>query len=213
MGNCCLPSSAAAATSCKKEIQAEQALKLAHVETPIRFGAEGLRDCGFEYRQTATDAKEQSDLRLFHIESGVMISSQSRKTYIADGKFFDTVATCCQQIVQQRLQDEYGLKWISLFRLDDDNNDCGQTIKALASPSIANDQLSEEEENDSISENTPILMVCTGKGKSRGEFYPAWNFSYQVERGSAIYHVEQAIKRGWTVLLLDPNAHGKMQNQ
>lgn len=168
-------------------------------EAPLRFGALGLSDCGFEYRRIASNAPDEPDLpetRLFHKTTGVMITSDNRKTYIPDGPYFDRVIQCCQQIVQQRLQDEYGLEWAKLFSLE------GEPINALATPGFANDP----------EETRPILMIFTGKGKSRAGILSVRELLVSgLERGSAFYHIHQAIKRGWSVIVLDPNARGKTE--
>jgi hypothetical protein len=168
-------------------------------QAPIRYGAQGLFDCGFEYRQVSSTISDELDLpetRLFHITSGVMITPGNRKTYIPDGPIFDRVVQCCQQIAQQRLQSQYGLEWVNLFSLD------GEPINALASPDYANDP----------EETRPILMVFTGKGKSRAGILSVRELMVSgLERGSAIYHIHQAMKRRWSVIVFDINARGKTE--
>jgi hypothetical protein len=141
------------------------------------------------------DDEELPETRLFHKTSGVMISGENRRTFIADGACFDTVVQCCQQIAQERLQKEYGLEWMELYQSD------GESIYALASPKYIQNP----------SSSTPILMVFTGKGKSRAGVLSVRELLVSgLERGSAMYHIHQAIKREWNVVVLDPNARGKL---
>ncbi len=167
-------------------------------EAPLCFGSLGLFDCGFEYRQISQDALEEDELtdtRLFHKATGIMITQENRKMYIPDGPSFDKVIQCCQQVAQQRLQNDYGLRWIELFRFE------GEPIYALASPDYAID-----------TPLKPILMVFTGKGKSRAGVLSVRELVVSgLERGSAIYHIQHAIQRGWRVIILDPNARGKTE--
>lgn len=167
---------------------------------PRRFGSLGLADCGFEYRQlsvnTSSDEDELPETRLFHKTTRTMISSDNRRTFISDGNFFDEVVQCCQQVAQERIQSVYGLEWMELFRID------GESIYALASPNYIKKPAS----------SNPILMVFTGKGKSRAGILSVRELLISgLERGSAMYHIHQAIKRKWNVVVLDPNARGKME--
>lgn len=169
-------------------------------QAPLRYGTLGLSDCGFEYRQVSSNASDEDqtlpESRLFHKATGVMITPTNRKTYIPDGPTFDKVVQCCQQIAQERLQKEYGLVWVDLFSVE------GESIRVLASPGYANDP----------EETRPILMVFTGKGKSRAGVLSVRELLVSgLERGSAIYHVDQAVQRGWSVIVLDPNARGKTE--
>lgn len=167
-------------------------------EAPIRFGSLGLSDCGFEYRQVSPNLPDEDELpetRLFHKATGTMITPENRKIYIPDGSTFDKVIKCCQQVAQQRLQDDYGLNWIELFNFE------GDPVYALASPNYAN--------NDPPK---PVLMVFTGKGKSRAGILSVRELLVSgLERGSAMYHIQQATQRGWKVIVLDPNARGKTE--
>merc|ERR1740136_346951 len=52
--------------------------------------------------------------RLYHIESGEMINTNNRKCYIPDGAIFEEISCCCQDIVQKRIQCEFGFEFITI---------------------------------------------------------------------------------------------------
>jgi hypothetical protein len=165
------------------------------IEEPAfkRFGADGLLDCGFEYRLVKRNEEEASPMtRLFHVESGVMITPNNRKQYIPDGSIFDEVGTHCQEIAQERIQNEYGLHFVTLFSHE------GEPVQALVSQDY-------NEDSDS-----PVLVVIAGKGKSRAGVLSMKQLMLSgTEQGSAMFHIQQARTRGLDAILLDPNARGK----
>lgn len=183
----------------------------------VPFGAEGLYVCGYEYRQVAAtsnrhhdgpdngDDQPRNSQRLFHKATGVMITADNRQTYVPDGQTFDTVSLCCQQYAQQTLQDRFNLTWVNLFDYE------GKPIQALVSTDLYHPSTHQHQQQQQSSK-PPILLVLPGKGKSRAGILSVVELLVSgLERGSALYHVQQASKRGWSIVLLDPNASGKTE--
>ena len=183
----------------KKSPLAEAVVRAPPEEPPLRYGSLGLSDCDFEYRKIADKSEDEPDLpetRLFHKTTGVMITPQNRRAYIPDGLIFDKVMKCCQQVAQEKIKSDFGLDWIHLFTHE------GEAIHVLATPNYASDP----------EETRPVLMVFTGKGKSRAGILSIREILVSgLERGSAIYHIHQAIRRAWSVIVLDPNARGETE--
>jgi hypothetical protein len=158
------------------------------MEEPVaskRHGADGLFDCGFEYRVV-----NEAATRLFHVDSGVMITQDNRKLLIPDGPIFDEVSSRCQEIAQERVQNIFRLHFVTLLRHE------GEPVQALVSP----------EYKDT---HCPVMVIIAGKGKSRAGVLSVKELLVSgVEQGSATFHIQQAQERGWAVILLDPNARG-----
>jgi len=188
-----------------------------------RSGADGLFDSGFEYRLARCPRHTNDDLlgstsassswqkidgnkddfcwdcntRLYHIESGEMINTNNRKCYIPDGAIFEEISCCCQDIVQKRIQCEFGFEFITIC------NDVtrGNHVQALVSREYI--------ENRKEKHDRQTLIIIPGKGKSRAGILSVKQLIMSgLEIGSALFHLLQAKKRGFDVILLDPNVRG-----
>ena len=176
MGNC-HPSSRVA----KRNGSSSEIGRTASVaeEFPLRSGAEGLADCGFEYREVSNPYDEEPDLpetRLFHKASGVMITPKNRTTYIPNGPVKERVISCAQQVAQERLQREYNLEWMHLCNVKGDE---GETpIYALASADIvanaenAKRDSNEDDENKSVDTDNDSVIHSSEKAKRMLGFAP-----------------------------------------
>lgn len=207
----------------QKENKIDSSVTLPEDKSVKRAGADGLFDNGFEYRlarcprhwnvefsasASASSSWENIDdskvdfcwdciTRLYHIESGDMITATNRKCYISDGPIFEEISFCCQEIVQEKLQRELGYKFITIC------NDVtrGDPIQILVNREYV--------ENVNKEHNLPTLIVIAGKGKSRAGVLSVKQLMMSgLEIGSAIFYLAQAKKRGLAVILLDPNVRG-----
>jgi len=179
-------------------------------ELERRSGAAGLLDMGFEYRpipcekHTDNFGSSRSDrsaaicyecaTRLFHVESGTMITDDAvRKKYISDGSAFDDVSRVCQELAQDRVRRELSLKFVTLC-------DGGKgPVRALV-----------DDDWDVVSDRRPIFLFITGRGKSRAGVVSVREVLVSgIERGSALFHLREAKRRGFSVACLDPNALGE----
>ncbi|KAL3943250.1 MAG: hypothetical protein SGBAC_002695 [Bacillariaceae sp.] len=195
-----------------------------------------LASYGFDFRFTepvseqetkAITGKTSSDVqtspnefnfstRLYHTQSDTMITPDNFQKFGLHGKLFDDVSSCCQDIVQQELQDFYRYEMISIpisSQSAASGGDATPPIQAIVSPDLAEtlwkDQTLEPQNHASIQEK-PILMILCGKGKSRAGVLSVKQLVLSgVESGSAVYHILQAEEQKMSVILLDPNAWGE----
>ena len=136
--------------------------------------------------------------RLFHVPSETMITPSNRNDYITDGPMFDHVSCMCQEMTQARLQKEYALKFITICN----DTTLGEPVRALVDQDF-------DEYDDKANHQKPTLLIMAGKGKSRAGILSVNQLVISgIEIGSALFHLHQARKRGWAVILLDPNARG-----
>eukprot|EP00980_Cylindrotheca_fusiformis_P017771 scaffold5605_cov128-Cylindrotheca_fusiformis.AAC.12 len=157
------------------------------------------RDCLLFCRDCTT--------RLFHLESNTMIDETNCKQLLRCGKLFDNVSQCCQDIAQQQLQDQFNLHVVTIM---EGSKDSGEgPIQALVSPDLAESNLTA-----SLHVSKPIFLLIGGKGKSRAGVLSVKQLLVSgIEKGSAIFHVVQAAKRGYSIIILDPNARGETRGK
>ena len=154
--------------------------------------------------QSETTAISQSDdlhlfceecrTKLFHIATNTPVTAENRKQFIADGCMYDEISRCCQEIAHDRMIFAGDLEWIDIGHVDENN----EAICALVSKDFKEHP------------TKPTLLIVTGKGKVRaGIFSRQHILTTGLEPSCAIYQVIEARKRGWTVVVLDPNARGE----
>jgi hypothetical protein len=132
--------------------------------------------------------------RLFHIETNTPVTAENRKQFIADGRMYDEISRCCQDIAHDRAVREGDLEWINIVPADEKH----PAIRALVSKGYRE------------LPTKPILLLVTGKGMVQaGIFSRQHMLTTGFEPSSAIYQIMEAKKRGWSVVLLDPNARGE----
>jgi hypothetical protein len=198
-------------------------------------GEEGLRIAGFEYRTVRDDSPNVDELddsdvpelrvqeeksppeigwpidpsspedqhpthmnaRLFHIESDTIITAQNRKEFIADGDMYDAIASVCQEYAQDVMLKEGNLEWVTISEAGDNT----EPIRAIVSSSINTDE-------DAL-DNTPTLLIATGKGKVRAGIFSRQHLLLSgMECSTALPIVREAKKRKMNIVMLDPNVHG-----
>jgi hypothetical protein len=196
---------------------------------PRQLGANGLALYGFEYRRIRCrrhikehQTKElDEDLytseycfycatRLIHSESKTMVTDANCKHLIMRGKFFDDVSGCCQDIVQKRIQDSFDLQFVTIANRNELDEG---PIQALVSPDLIPNK-TETTNDDAMAISKPILVIIGGKGKSRAGVLSVKQLLVSgIEKGSAIFHIIQALQRGFSVMILDPNARGETKGK
>jgi hypothetical protein len=142
---------------------------------------------------------EECVTRLFHLNT--VITVENRKSFIPDGSFFDEVARICQELTQERILKEYSMKFVTLqANENDDSLNQSKRIEALVSYNYDDDDNNKER---------PTLLIITGKGKSRAGILSVKHLLVSgMEVGSTMFPIRQAQRRGWDVVILDPNAWG-----
>ena len=184
-----------------------------HDQDPVDL----LRYMGFEYRVVSGDGDDigttnKSTTRLFHIKSNTMMTSKNRNQFISDGPIFDRVAAICQRIAQDKIQKDHSLKFITVGPVDGNNTGNQSPINALVDHDFGGDKNNNSHDTQGQAECTitPILVIVTGKGKSRAGILSMKELIHSgYEYGSATMHVAEAHRRGIKVVCLDPNACGK----
>ena len=132
--------------------------------------------------------------KLFHLETNTPVTAENRKQFIADGRMYDEISRCCQDIAHERAMREGDLEWINIVPADEKN----PSIRALVSKGYRE------------LPTKPILLLVTGKGMVQaGIFSRQHMMTTGFEPSTAIYQIIEAKKRGWSVVLLDPNARGE----
>eukprot|EP00934_Nitzschia_sp_Nitz4_P003028 Nitzschia sp. Nitz4//scaffold128_size63911//15428//17065//NITZ4_006216-RA/size63911-processed-gene-0.110-mRNA-1//1//CDS//3329534823//3018//frame0 len=196
-------------------------------------GSEGLKALGFEYRvvpieldqdeadtftkeelqaMSPDDDEEPEELpaelkdmdpelnmtRLFHSETGTMITLKNRKEFIADGDMYDHVARVCQEYAQEVMVKEGNLEWVTVSEAG--NN--AEPIKALVTRGFTT--------GEAHSEETPTLLIATGKGKVRAGIFSRQHIIVSgIECSTALPIVLDAKRRNMNVVMIDPNVHGE----
>lgn len=174
-----------------------------------REGVEGLRDLGFEYRFLPCDQhSDRTDgiyaansvcfecaTSLYHTTTGIRISQKNRKDFVPDGRKFDDISACCQEIAQELVQRDCELEWVTLSDVDAASAHYRAPVCALRS--------------SNFEPSRPTMLIVTGKGVSRAGILSArYILEHSIEVGSALFYIVQAKLRGCNVVLLDPNAWG-----
>lgn len=57
----------------------------------------------------------ECETRLFYVESGCIISNSNRRQFIPNSSVFDKVSYYCQEIAQELIKNEHGIKVITVF--------------------------------------------------------------------------------------------------
>lgn len=135
--------------------------------------------------------------RLFHKESGTMITPKNRKEFIADGDMYDTIARVTQEYAQDVMIRDGDLEWVTIC--DAGNNP--EPIRALVSKRLLQDE--------SRLDREPTLLIATGKGKVRAGVFSRQHLLLSgLECSTAVPIVREAHKRNMMMVLVDPNVHG-----
>lgn len=137
--------------------------------------------------------------RLFHEASGTMITAANRCEYIPDGEVFDEISRLCQETAQERVKKECSLETVTLYY----DETRGEPVHALVDAKRCRN-------GDGYLPSWPTFLFITGKGKSRMGIVSVKEVLVSgIEKGSALFHLEEAQKRGLSVVCLDPNALGE----
>ncbi|CAJ1931085.1 unnamed protein product [Cylindrotheca closterium] len=217
-------------------VQGTLATKGSRVDVPSR--KKDLAHYGFDYRftdptyekeartwtgkksSTDTDVSSSNEFdfttRLYHTKSNDMITKDNFRKFRLHGKLFDDVTDCCQEIVQQGLQDVYRYDVVTIpvsSQSSVSGGDATPPIQAFVSPDLA-ERLSIDEDVEprkaSTKEEKPVLLIICGKGQSRAGVLSTKQLVLSgLESGSAVYHILQAEEQQMSVIILDPNAWGE----
>lgn len=190
------------------------------IQIPRLSGVDGLAFYGFDYRllkcqkhksqtnTTTNNSKVCFDCatRLFHTESNTMVTESNYKSLVLRGKRFDDVSGCCQDIVQKQIQENFDLQFVTIER---PNGLDQRPIQALISSDLNSAGPADAVDNEDRIRK-PVLLVIGGKGKSRAGVLSVKQLIVAgIEKGSALFHIIQAKDRGFSIIILDPNARGE----
>lgn len=165
--------------------------------------------------------------RLYHDET--LVTPDLIDALIPKGNFFDHISAMCQREAQMRLVRDFPLELITVYEnvqalvsrdlvtIFDESRSSPQNDEEHGTAvgedgggirPVASDDGVEEPSADSR-RRRPTLIIMAGKGISRAGLLSVKQLlAAGMERGSAAYHIHQAMKRGWHVIILDPNAKG-----
>jgi hypothetical protein len=195
----------------------------------VRFGMEGLYDCGFEYRMVERNSincdemslssnvweekkdEENSSLeqsyQLHHIASNAKVTSSNWKKFLLpnnDHFTYNRVVKCCQEMTQHRIQNEFEMSFLPIPSQDSRLNLNLLVSNDLLPCDIINNDTSREKID------CPILLILPGKGESRAGILSTRHLTQSsMEEGSCTFHIKEAQKRGYSIILADSNAYGK----
>jgi hypothetical protein len=161
--------------------------------------------------------------RLFRNDT--LVTPDTLDTLIPRGNFFDHVSMLCQRVTQTTLVQDLPIDRITIYgnvqalisrdlcSISDGSSSTPMSTSSLnCSSSLRGGD--DKMESSILSTNRhrrlrPTLIIMTGKGISRAGLLSVKQLlTSGIEHGSAAYHIHQAIKRGWHVIVLDPNAKG-----
>ena len=132
--------------------------------------------------------------RLFHVESGAVVTHQNHMRFMAEGAMYDEVARLCMEAAQDVMIQEGDLQWITVCP--------HRNLQALVSKTFL-------ETSPDTNQKRKTLLVITGKGQVRaGIFSRRHLIVNSMESSTALPFVREALKRRMNVVMLDPNAHG-----
>jgi hypothetical protein len=192
-------------------------------------GLNGLKECGFHYEFTPCTVHKgvkNSDTlsmcpdccgnRLYHTESGTLITQTNRKNFIADGEMYEACTGLCQEYAQELMQREGDLHWVSVCEDEEKgtpirvlvDKDYPLHVKHFEQKSDVDDaKMSNENENNDPTK--PTLLIITGKGKVRAGIFSRQHLLVSsIESSTALPMIQDAKKRNMRVAILDPNARG-----
>jgi len=174
--------------------------------------------------------------RLYHIESGTLVTADNRKLYIADGDMYDEVARLCQEYAHECMCREANLRWVTIEDVPRNSESTehqqdaskraakkGEKKKNKQKPAdciptgpirvLVNDEhplVNRSTGNDYVRRETrPCVLIATGRGKVRAGIFSRQNLiATGMEAATALPLVREARHRGLDVILVDPNVHG-----
>lgn len=166
--------------------------KMEKEESTPRAGGDKSGQCTCECKQPS-----KTMTRLFHIDSGTMITMKNRKLFIADGDMYDAIARVAMEYAQEVMVRDGMLEWLTVE--EPGNNP--EPIRALVSKRLL--------EDETRLDNEPTLLIATGKGKVRAGIFSRQHLLLTgLEVSSAIPIIREARKRKMNIIMIDPNAHG-----
>lgn len=192
-----------------------------------------LAHYGFDYRFTDETTREEGGTsskefnfttRLYHTKSNTMITRENFRKFGLHGKLLERVSDCCQDIVQQELQDFYRYNVVKIPASSHKTASAATAsgsdatkppIQAFVSPDLTAETLSQDQQSYSEPQHAPmqekpILLMLCGKGESRAGVLSTKQLVLSgIESGSAVFHILQAQEEEMSVILLDPNAWGE----
>lgn len=175
------------------EIQRMEQQRSRYAAALGKHGLEGLNAIELDYK---LDNDNNSDMRLYHVPSGEYINEQNHKEYIAEGEMYEIVANLCQDFAQEILMQRGDLMWATLHTFDAKHHEKRKKrpIRALVSRKPQR--------------NRGVLLILTGKGKVRGGIFSRrFLMTSGVRIGTCLNYVEEAMKRGMGIVILDPNVN------
>jgi len=196
------------------QLDNNQELNASHSEqvTPIISVADNNK---IKYVEEVADICPECYLRLYHIDSGTLITINNRSTFIADEDMYEEVVRLCQEYAQDLIQEEADLHWITVC----EDKAKGRPIRALVHEDYK-EQLSLKElvVFDDLNRNSGkpctilpnTLLITTGRGKVRAGIFSRQHLLVSgIETSTCLASVREAHKRGMRVVILDPNARGE----
>lgn len=138
--------------------------------------------------------------RLFHIESGVMIDESNRTKFIADEAMYEAVSRLVQEQAQDIMIQEGHLEWVTVQQ--EPGKEPLRILLSSKHPLLSN-------ENRTLDNNRPTIMICTGRGKVRAGIFSRKNLICAgLETATALPMIRDAVTRNLHVAIIDPNVHG-----
>lgn len=181
-------------------VSSEEVIPISDINDDKKENAEGIMDI-------CSDC----NTRLYHIESGALITMKNRITFIADGEMYEVVVRLCQEYAQDLIQKEASLHWIPICEAGEK----GPPIRALVHKDYVRSAQELEASvkskgcyRSAILPNT--LLITTGRGKVRAGIFSRQHLLISgIEASTCLESVREAHKRRMKVIILDPNARGE----
>jgi hypothetical protein len=160
--------------------------------------------------------------RLYHVPSGIAVSKDNRKQFIADGKMYDAIADLCQEVAQEIMAEICDLVWVTVCDGGRGNDLAGQNgHHAPQSTSTSNGcsipiqnpirALVGRKQHDVEYDHHPhdTFLISTGNGKVRAGIFSRYHLlTTGLDQSTALPLLCEARSRGMNCVVIDPNARG-----
>ena len=164
----------------------------------------------------------------------VLITSQNRKLYIADGSHYELLCTLSQEAAHDAMCQTFNLHWVTVC----DDEQYHEHVRALVDEdhplAIEEKDVLEQllgvhhvdipeaekegnkgfkfEQSSSQCNQKSVLLIATGRGKVRaGVFSRLHLLTAGIEVGTAWHNIREARNRNMGVVIIDPNARGEQE--
>lgn len=133
--------------------------------------------------------------RLFHRDSCRIVDIHNRQEMIADGQMYERICELTQESAQSMMIREGDLEWVEI------DNAEHKPLRVLVSKNRGDNET-----------QSPVFVVCTGRGKVGAGIFSRYHLLCSgLELATAVPLVREAIKRGFRIVIVDPNVHGEAQ--